>query len=94
MTKVKTNEINLTILNKLVSELQEQVKLIQELPQETPKENRVVELSKALGFSSAISYESSGLVADIATLIKESSLPETNLVDILGGLGNKSAAKN
>lgn len=94
MTKTKTNDINLTILNKLVAELQTQVKLIEELPAETPKENRIVELAKVLGFVSSISYEASGLASDTAAIIKENSLPETNLVDILTGIGNKSVAKN
>jgi hypothetical protein len=93
-TKLTSKDINLTVLNKLVEALQEQVKLVAELPQETPNETRVVELSRALGLCSGISYESGGLVSDILAIIKDSSVPETNLVDLLGGLTGKTMGKN
>jgi len=76
-------KVNLEVLNKLVTALQEQITIAEALSETTHNADRTVELSKAIGIASAISSEALFLVGDIANLSKQAPPAATGLGDDL-----------
>lgn len=85
------NKIDLTLLNRLVKELNDMVRAVEEMPQPTDLNSDceyVTVLSKTLGVATGISYEASGVVGDILKVIKNGptpSRPEDILSSMFGG---------
>lgn len=77
-----TIQINKTVLTNLVDEFNTQVKLCEELGEieGQSKEKIVVELAKAMGIASAMSYEAAALSSDILKEIKIYSNPNSDNV--------------
>lgn len=86
------NKIDLTLLNRLVKELNDMVRSCEEMPTPTDLNSDceyVTVLSKTLGVATGISYEASGVVGDILKVIKNgpatTSSPEDLLNSMFGG---------
>lgn len=82
-----SKKVDLTLLNKLVAALNEQMALADNINPETHQAERIVEMSKAIGLAGSISSEATCLIGDIAST---SSKPKKQLVggeeDLLGSL--------
>lgn len=61
-----SKKVDLTVLNKLVAALNEQMALADNINPETHGADRIVEISKAIGLAGSISSEATFLISDIA----------------------------
>lgn len=84
-----SRKVDLSLLNRLVSELNAQVSLADKIDGATNHHDQVVELSKAIGIVSAISSEAMLLVGDIAAQAKQPNQTSVS-EDLFGSLFGKS----
>lgn len=94
----KKSKIDLTIIKKLVGELESALSLADSMD-EQEKTEAVVELAKAAGLALAAAQEAQLLVSDISKLIMETNAPKgeasNQFTKLLGDLaGFKGGGKN
>lgn len=81
----KAPKIDLTLLKKLVSELEghlDKSAVIKENPTNS-NADYIVEMSRAIGMATAIMQESTALMGDIGGAVRDSQMPASNPFDML-----------
>lgn len=90
-------KLNLTLLNRLVKELNDAASACNGLDDKTSYDTYVVELAKLIGLMTGVSIEAMALVKDATKLVQENSLPpqgtEDLISEIFGGLGSSYKKK-
>lgn len=85
--------VDLTLIKRLVSELEQTLTDGYKLNTETTKNEYIVEMSKALGLTTGIVSEATMLMGDIGGIMRFSSSPASldgSLAKVLGGTGTPS----